>query len=49
MPVMAGPEFAYIIAALAKLRLGPDPGGLHRGGGLGGGGGLGRECGLCGS
>jgi hypothetical protein len=49
MPVMAGPEFAYIIAALAKLRSGPDTAWLNRWGGHGGGGGLGRECGLCGS
>lgn len=30
MPSMAGPEFAYVIAALAKLRMGPDVAWLNR-------------------
>ncbi len=30
MPSMAGPEFAYIIAALAKLKSGPDVAWLNR-------------------
>lgn len=30
MPLMAGPEFAYVIAALAKLKCGPDTAWLNR-------------------
>jgi len=30
MPSMVGPEFAYIIAALAKLKSGPDTAWLNR-------------------